>query len=239
VSAGRVGRAEKIGRSVRAGKAGKAGRAETGGRAGRESQLVPTSTSQTITEQYMTMYNGVIDNSPALYWMVFFAGGGIEVMIWNGLGDLYHLATTPKGKLVLTAVVATTIGVTIKIQNPSIMSADAVATAGQNINYYWSTYMVSPAALYPSLKSNAGVLWTSVAVPVVGAALKITGAVFDTIGQYPKAVVGTVAGVGVVWLAKEYGPGVIGVLLAGVAVYGVFEFMAYEPPRVRKRPKLK
>jgi hypothetical protein len=140
---------------------------------------------------------------------------------------------------VLTAVVATTIGVTIKIQNPSIMSADAVATAGQNINYYWSTYMVSPAALYPSLKSNAGVLWTSVAVPVVGAALKITGAVFDTIGQYPKAVVGTVAGVGVVWLAKEYGPGVIGVLLAGVAVYGVFEFMAYEPPRVRKRPKLK
>jgi hypothetical protein len=63
-------------------------------------------------------------------------------------------------------------------------------------------------------------------LPAAGTALNIKGAVFNTIGKYPKAVVGTFAGVGFV-------------LLAGVAVYGVFEFTAYQPARPRKRSKLK
>jgi hypothetical protein len=149
---------------------------------------------------------------------VYFAGRGMEVMIWNLLGDLFHMATTPKGKLLLKSVVATAVGITTKIQNP-IMTANAGAMVGQEVRYYWSTYMVSAASIYSSLRSNAGVLWTTVAVPAAGTALKITGAVFDTSGQYPKAVVGTIAGVGFVWLAKKYGPGVVAVLLAGVAVY--------------------
>jgi hypothetical protein len=63
----------------------------------------------------------------------------MEVVIWNGLGDLFHMATTPKGKPVLTAVVATAVGITIKIQNP-IVTENAVAIVGQDVRYYWSTY---------------------------------------------------------------------------------------------------
>ncbi len=101
---------------------------------------------------------------------MYFAVRGMEVMIWNLLGDLFHMATTPKGKLLLKAVVATAVGITIKIQNP-IMTANAVAMVGQELRYYWSTYMVSAASIYPSLRSNAGVLWTTVAVPAAGTAL--------------------------------------------------------------------
>jgi hypothetical protein len=79
-----------------------------------ESQLVPiaASQSQSIAQIYDDMYNHGIDNNPTLYWLVYFAGRGMEVMIWNLLGDLFHMATTPKGKLLLKAVVATAVGIT-------------------------------------------------------------------------------------------------------------------------------